>query len=360
MINKNFSDYNFKSTKLLSAWIDRDSDDNGCYLYLTYECIDKNGNEYMVMIPKICLPFINTNEFPWICENRNYDSEISDDMYIQLADDKLEILTASETVYDYNGHAVEYTDEKIIVIPKKNDVPKKMTLSEIEEELGYKIELVEEKHFCETEDKSMITRQEVIERLKNIADTRFTFKPIESKSLITDIDVESLYPTFVLDFSVPTNVVDVVYRKILNYITNDIYTTKEAIKTMRNSIKKIIFNDPATIIIWGNGDKTIVKCGEGETYDPEKGMAMAIAKHFLGDKGNYYETFKKWLPKEHETVKESKSNTERFISIRDFCNRYNITKSKAYRMIKAGDIYAIKNEKGYWMIDTTAGVIKYM
>ena len=211
----------------------------------------------------------------------------------------------------------------------------------------------------------MITKQEVMERLKNIAgmevaDTRFTFKPMESKSLITDIDVESLYPTFALDFSVPTNVVDVVHREILNYITNDIYTTKEAIKIMRNSIKKIIFNDPATIIIWSNGDKTIVKCGEGETYDPEKGMALAIAKHFLGDKGNYYETFKKWLPKEHETVKESKSNTERFISIRDFCNRYNITKNKAYRMIKAGDIYAIKNEKGHWMIDTTAGVIKYM
>lgn len=212
----------------------------------------------------------------------------------------------------------------------------------------------------------MITKQEVVmERLKKIAgmevaDTRFTFKPMESKSLITDIDVESLYPTFALDFSVPTNVVDVVHREILNYITNDIYTTKEAIKIMRNSIKKIIFNDPATIIIWGNGDKTIVKCGEGEIYDPEKGMAMAIAKHFLGDKGNYYETFKKWLPKEHETVKESKSNTERFISIRDFCNRYNITKNKAYRMIKAGDIYAIKNEKGHWMIDTTAGMIKYM
>ena len=196
----------------------------------------------------------------------------------------------------------------------------------------------------------MITKQEVVmERLKKIAgmevaDTRFTFKPMESKSLITDIDVESLYPTFALDFSVPTNVVDVVHREILNYITNDIYTTKEAIKIMCNSIKKIIFNDPATIIIWGNGDKTIVKCGEGEIYDPEKGMAMAIAKHFLGDKGNYYETFKKWLPKEHETVKESKSNTELFISIRDFCNRYNIT----------------KNEKGHWMIDTTAGMIKYM
>ena len=150
MMNKNFSDYNFKSTKLLSAWIDRDSDDNSRYLRLTYECIDENGNEYMIVIPKICLPFINTNAFPWICENCSYDSETSDDTYIQLADDKLEILTSSGTVYDYNGKAVEYTDEKIIVIPKKNDIPKKMTLSEIEEELGYKIKLVEEKQCCET------------------------------------------------------------------------------------------------------------------------------------------------------------------------------------------------------------------
>lgn len=46
----------------------------------------------------------------------------------------------------------------------------------------------------------MITRQEVMERL-----------------ITTDIDVESLYPTFALDFSVPTNVVDVVNRKTWRY-----------------------------------------------------------------------------------------------------------------------------------------------
>lgn len=67
---------------------------------------------------------------------------------------------------------------------------------------------------------------------------------------------------------------------------------------IRGLIKEVIFNDPATIIIWKNGTKTIVKCGENEQYDPEKGLAMAIAKSCLGDKGNYYETFKKYLPKE--------------------------------------------------------------
>lgn len=69
---------------------------------------------------------------------------------------------------------------------------------------------------------------------------------------------------------------------------------------IRETIKKVIFNDPATIIIWKDDTKTIVKCGENDKYDPEKGLAMAIAKKCLGDKGNYYETFKKYLPVEDE------------------------------------------------------------
>lgn len=64
------------------------------------------------------------------------------------------------------------------------------------------------------------------------------------------------------------------------------------------TIKKVIFNNPATIILWADGSKTVVMCGERDTYDPEKGMAMAIARKALGNKGNYYNTFEKWLPKE--------------------------------------------------------------
>ena len=63
-------------------------------------------------------------------------------------------------------------------------------------------------------------------------------------------------------------------------------------------IKNVIFNEPATIILWADGTKTVVKCQEGEGYDPEKGMAMAISKKALGNKGNYCEVFKKWLPEE--------------------------------------------------------------
>lgn len=63
-------------------------------------------------------------------------------------------------------------------------------------------------------------------------------------------------------------------------------------------IKNVIFNYPATIVLWSDGTKTVVKSLEGEDFDPEKGLAMAISKKSLGNNGRYYEEFKKWLAKE--------------------------------------------------------------
>lgn len=68
------------------------------------------------------------------------------------------------------------------------------------------------------------------------------------------------------------------------------------------TIKSVIFNDPATIVFWVDGTKTVVKA-ENEKYDPEKGLAMAIAKRALGNEGSYYNIFRKWLPKEEPKPK---------------------------------------------------------
>lgn len=76
--------------------------------------------------------------------------------------------------------------------------------------------------------------------------------------------------------------------------------------------KKVIFNDPATIILWQDGTKTVVKCSENDTYSPEMGMAMAICKKALGNKGNYSKVFKKWLPEEEECI--DLSTMSRFIN----------------------------------------------
>ena len=65
-----------------------------------------------------------------------------------------------------------------------------------------------------------------------------------------------------------------------------------------SAIKKVIFNDPATIVIWSDDSKTVVKCQPGDTYSKELGLAMCIAKKYLGNKGNFNDEFKKWIPEE--------------------------------------------------------------
>ena len=64
-----------------------------------------------------------------------------------------------------------------------------------------------------------------------------------------------------------------------------------------NSITNVIFNNPATIVFWSDGTKTVVKCDERDEFDPEKGLAMAICKKHFGG-GFYNDIFKKWIPKE--------------------------------------------------------------
>lgn len=69
-------------------------------------------------------------------------------------------------------------------------------------------------------------------------------------------------------------------------------------------IKKVIFNDPATIVLWKDGTKTVVKCGKDDSFDPEKGLALAIAKKALGNKWTYYNVFNKWIPEDEYIDKE--------------------------------------------------------
>ena len=79
------------------------------------------------------------------------------------------------------------------------------------------------------------------------------------------------------------------------------------------TIKDVIFNPPATIVLWMDGTKTVVK-DQGEVfYDPEKGMAMAVAKKAFGNQGNYYNQFKKyidiWEKKQEAESTSSYANT---------------------------------------------------
>lgn len=75
------------------------------------------------------------------------------------------------------------------------------------------------------------------------------------------------------------------------------------------NIEKVIFNDPATIVIWKDGTKTVVKASN-EPFDPEKGLAMAIVKRAFGNQGNYFNIFKKWIPEDLKKASEPKTEPE--------------------------------------------------
>lgn len=59
-------------------------------------------------------------------------------------------------------------------------------------------------------------------------------------------------------------------------------------------IKKIILNDPATIILWEDGTKTVVKT-HNEDFDAEKGIAMCFMKKACANNGSFNNVFKKWI-----------------------------------------------------------------
>lgn len=61
-------------------------------------------------------------------------------------------------------------------------------------------------------------------------------------------------------------------------------------------IEKVIFNNPATIVLWNDGTKTVVKAQEGDGWDMEKGLAMCVAKRILGLK-KFYKAYNEGINK---------------------------------------------------------------
>lgn len=69
-------------------------------------------------------------------------------------------------------------------------------------------------------------------------------------------------------------------------------TTQQELK-----IERVIFNNPATIVFWNDGTKTVVKCDEKDIFSEETGLAMACTKKLFGNNFSYFGKFDKALKK---------------------------------------------------------------
>lgn len=59
-------------------------------------------------------------------------------------------------------------------------------------------------------------------------------------------------------------------------------------------VKDVIFNNPATIVYWNDGTKTVVKCDERDTYSKEAGLALCYMKKMLGSSRSFNDVLKEW------------------------------------------------------------------
>lgn len=52
-------------------------------------------------------------------------------------------------------------------------------------------------------------------------------------------------------------------------------------------VDRIIFNNPATIVFWSDGVKTVVKAAENREFNPYYGFCAAVTKRLIGDNHNH-------------------------------------------------------------------------
>lgn len=98
-----------------------------------------------------------------------------------------------------------------------------------------------------------------------------------------------------------TSCIEFIDSKVAAYKPHSICAVGRTYKEAANNlVKRIIFNPPVTIVFWQDGTKTVVKCQNGEEFDPEKGLAMAVIKKGMG-----YGIFNKLIEKaEYNGVQE--------------------------------------------------------
>lgn len=65
-------------------------------------------------------------------------------------------------------------------------------------------------------------------------------------------------------------------------------------KKLREMVKEVKFSGDRTIVFFNDGTKTVVQCQEGDTFDKEKGLAVACMKKLFENTNIFNEVMRKW------------------------------------------------------------------
>lgn len=101
---------------------------------------------------------------------------------------------------------------------------------------------------------------------------------------------------------------DKISETSMYYVKNKDLISKLLFGAKMPAIKKVIFNEPATIIYWNDNSKTVVKASKSETFSKETGLAYAIANKYFETMGfeSPRGTFKKVVKNAFDMTEKTK------------------------------------------------------
>lgn len=60
-------------------------------------------------------------------------------------------------------------------------------------------------------------------------------------------------------------------------------------------ITRVLYKNPVTVVFWSDSTKTVAKCREGDTYNAETGIQVAMLKKLIGN-SRFRDAMSDWLP----------------------------------------------------------------
>ena len=126
------------------------------------------------------------------------------------------------------------------------------------------------------------------------------------------------------------------------------------------NIKKIIFNEPATIVLWKDGTKTVSKCLPEDTYDKKVGLALCILKKVFKNRIEINKIINKYT---YMTSADATQKKGKIINIDDIDFIHNdvvvLVNEERTQYIQIKDVvyietsFASNRNVDFWLIVTT-------
>ena len=82
-----------------------------------------------------------------------------------------------------------------------------------------------------------------------------------------------------------------------------VYCNNKYIDLSNFAIKRVVYNEPATIMFFDDGTKTVCKAEPGDKYNPEYGFMMCLLKK-LCNSDDLFDALDHWVPKENLILNE--------------------------------------------------------